>query len=265
MRRILRMYPSMLRVGLASAIAYRAEFLVWVLTTNLPLINLALWTAVSRDGPVGGYGPKEFAAYFLATLVVRNLTSSWVVWELTMDVRQGTLGMRLLRPVHPLLAYSADNLAALPMRFAVVSPVAVILVAVAGEGTLSHDPLVWALVPVLVLAAWAITFLVMCLIGTMAFYVESASSLFEVWLGLYTVLSGYLVPLSLFPQWLQDVAQVLPFRLLLSVPVSAMLGQLSRAEVFEALVWDAGWIAGLFVLVRIAWNAGVRRFAAFGG
>ena len=68
MTRLLRMYPSLLKVGFASAMAYRAEFFVWVLTTNLPLINLALWTAVARDAPVGRFGQAEFGAYFLATL-----------------------------------------------------------------------------------------------------------------------------------------------------------------------------------------------------
>ena len=114
MSHALRAYPTLLRIGLTEVIAYRAEFLIWILTTNMPLVMMALWTAVSASGPVGRFGTREFVAYFLGALIVRLLTSSWMVWELTMDIRQGRLAARLLRPLHPLLAYSAEHLAAVP-------------------------------------------------------------------------------------------------------------------------------------------------------
>ncbi len=264
MRRLLAIYPTLLRVGFASALAYRAELLVWMLTTNLPLINLALWSAVAREAPVHGYGTPEFVAYYLSTQVVRLVTSAWVVWEMTTDVRQGVMAMRLLRPVHPLLDYSAENLAAVPLRAMLALPIAVILV-VLESAHLSHDPFTWACVPLLIAGGWAMTFLVMSIVGTLAFFVESAGSVFELWLGLYAVFSGYMVPLAFFPHWLRVVADVLPFRLLLGVQVQAMLGQLSHADIARAFALQALWIAGLFVAVRLLWNAGVRRYAAYGG
>ena len=111
-----RALPAMLRAGFASAVAYRSEFLIWILSTNMPLVMLALWSAVARDAPVGRFGESRFRAYFLAALIVRLLTGSWVLWEMNYEVRQGTLGMRLLRPVHPFVSYAADNLAALCQR-----------------------------------------------------------------------------------------------------------------------------------------------------
>ena len=82
MRRTLRAAPTLLRVGFAEAVAYRAEFLVWLLSTNMPLVMLALWTAVAREAPVGRFGQKDFVAYYLAALVVRLMSGAWVVWEL---------------------------------------------------------------------------------------------------------------------------------------------------------------------------------------
>lgn len=265
MTRLLRIYPSLLRVGFAEALAYRAEFLVWVLTTNLPLINLALWSAVARDAPVGGFGQADFAAYFLATLVVRLLTNSWVVWELTMEIRQGTLATKLLRPMHPLVIYSAENLAALPMRAAIALPIALVMLWATGPEYLSDDTFVWALMPVMLALAWLMTFLVMAIIGTLAFYLDSASSVYEVWLGLFTILSGYLVPLELFPDWLREIARVLPFRLMLGFPVESLLGRLGREEVLAGLAMQVGWVVVFAVLARMVWRAGMRRFAAFGG
>src|SRR5437660_5891946 len=128
----LRAYPTLLRVGLAEAIAYRAETIVWILTTTMPLVNLALWSAVARGGVVGGYGQTDLVAYFLAALVVRQLTGSWVLWEMSRDIRMGTRSMRLLRPVHPLIAYGAENLSGIPLRAGFAIPLFGVALAIAG-------------------------------------------------------------------------------------------------------------------------------------
>ncbi|HEY6105864.1 MAG TPA: ABC-2 family transporter protein, partial [Anaeromyxobacteraceae bacterium] len=166
MRRTLRALPTLLRVGLAEAVSYRAELLVWLLSTNMPLVMLALWSAVARDAPVGRFGQRDFVAYYLAALVVRLMTGAWVVWELTFEIRQGTLAYRLLRPLHPLVAYAAENVAAMPLRLAVALPVAGVALWLTAGDRLVRDPLLLALFPLTVLGGWLITFLAMALVGT---------------------------------------------------------------------------------------------------
>jgi ABC-2 type transport system permease protein len=263
--RTLRAIPTLLRVGFAEAVAYRAEFLVWLLSTNMPLVMLALWTAVARDAPVGRFGQRDFVAYYLAALVVRLLTGAWVVWELTFEIRQGTLSYRLLRPLHPLLAYAAENVSAMPLRLALSLPVAGVAFWLTAGERITRDPLLLAIFPLSVLGAWLITFLAMAVVGTLAFRWDSATSVFELWLGLYGVLSGYLVPLELFPGWVEGLARVLPFRSMLGFPVELVIGMLPRERALLELAVQWGWIAGLLLAVRWAWRAGLTRFEAFGG
>src|SRR5207237_8277601 len=264
LRAAAKAYPALLRVGFASAVAYRAEFLIWMFSTNMPLIMLALWAAVARSGPVGTYTQAGFAAYYLCTLLVRLLSGSWVVWELTMEIRQGTLAMRLLRPLHPLLAYSAENLAAVPLRGIVAIPVLSILLWAARQ-QLGHDAVLWLMLVPAMLGAWLLTFLVMALIGTLPLYVESAASLFEAWLGISSVMLGYLVPLDLFPKAVQQVALVLPFRFLLSFPVELMLGKVARMDALALLGAQWAYVAAALVATNLVWRAGVRRYSAYGG
>ena len=49
MLRTLKALPTLLRVGLAAAVAYRAELFVWLLSTNMPLVMLALWERAPRS------------------------------------------------------------------------------------------------------------------------------------------------------------------------------------------------------------------------
>jgi ABC-2 type transport system permease protein len=102
-------------------------------------------------------------------------------------------------------------------------------------------------------------------VGTLAFRLDSATSLFEIWMGLYALLSGYLVPLELFPPWVTALARWLPFRSMLGFPVELVTGMLTRQQALAELAIQWGWIAGLLLLVRHAWRVGLRRFAAFGG
>jgi ABC-2 type transport system permease protein len=263
--RTLRALPTLLRIGLAEAVAYRAEFLVWLLSTNMPLVMLALWSAVAADGPVGRFDQDGFTAYYLAALVVRLMTGAWVVWELNFEIRQGTLSFRLLRPVHPLVAYAAENVAAMPVRLVVSLPVAVAALFLAGGAHVTRDPVQLALFPVAILGAWLITYLAMAAVGTLAFHFESATSLFDVWLGLFGVFSGYLVPLELYPAWVGRAAEALPFRYMLAFPVELVTGTLSRSEALRQLGIQWAFAALLLAVAAGAWRAGMRRFSAAGG
>jgi ABC-2 type transport system permease protein len=261
----IRTFPTLLRVGFADAVAYRAEFIVWVLAYTMPIIMLGLWTAVAREGPLGRFGEREFQAYFLATLVVRLSTGSWVVWDINTEVRQGTLQKRLLRPIHPLLTYLAENMAALPMRFVVILPIACGTILWLGRGVLTHDPLQLAIVPLSLLGAFLLTFWAMASIGTLSMFLESSIAVFDLWLGFYTVLSGYVMPLALFPERVQAVLVWLPFRQMLAFPVENMLGLLSREQSLSGLLLQWAYV-GLFAFIaRQLWRAGMKRFAAFGG
>jgi len=264
-RHLLRAYPSLLRVGIADMVAYRSEFLVWILSMNMPLVMMALWTAVAADGPVGRFGQRDFVSYYLGMFIVRILAGSWLVWELTMEIRSGTLATRLLRPIHPLWAFSATQLAAVPMRVIVLSPLVVVLYWVAGARLPLHDPARVAIVVAAIAGAWLLLFLVMAIIGMLAAYVESALSVFDLWLAAQSILSGFLVPLELMPAWVARVARVLPFRYILGFPVETLIGLESNATALRDLGVQWLFIAGALVATIALWRRALRRFAAFGG
>ncbi len=261
----MRAFPALLRVGLLEAVAYRAEMIVWVLTTTMPLIMLAIFSAAAREAPVGRYGSAQLGAYFLSTFIVRQLTSSWVSWQINMDVRDGTLATRLLRPVHPLVGYAADSLASTPMRAAVALPVAGLLLVVVGAHQLSSDGVLWLLWCISIVGAWLISFFVSCAIGALAFFMESSTKVMDIWLAMFFVFSGALVPVDLFPPYLRASLDWLPFRYQIGLPVELMTGAHGRAEALSLVLRQ--WIfvvltAGAMVAL---WRKGIARFAAYGG
>lgn len=265
LRITVRAMPTLLRVGFAEAVAYRAEMVVWVLATTMPLVMLALWTAVAQGAPIGRYGEHQFLAYFLATFIVRQVTGSWAFWEMNMEVRSGTLAMRLLRPIHPLWAYAAESVASLPMRVLVSLPVAFIALFVLGARDVAHDPLVWLLWFVSIIGGWLITLLVNFAVGAAAFFMESSVKLMDAWLVFFFVLSGYLIPVDLFPPTLRAVVDWLPFRYQIGLPVELMTGATPLAGAWPMLARQWLWVLVGVGVTAVLWRSGIRRFAAYGG
>lgn len=264
-----RAFPTLLKVGFAEAVAYRAEMFVWVFSTTMPLIMMMLWTSVAAVNPLQGTGGREwgsgaFISYFLAVFIVRQLISAWASWEINFEVRRGNLSMRLLRPIHPVITYAMSNLAYMPMRTMVTLPVLLIMVLTQADH-LAKDPAIWALWLLAMIGAWAINFFVNIAVGAMSFFMESSLKLMEVWLASFFVFSGYLFPLELFPEWLRTITDYLPFKYLISLPVELMTGKLSVEAALPLLARQFTWVVGLVVVALVLWNRGVKRFQSFGG
>jgi ABC-2 type transport system permease protein len=181
------------------------------------------------------------------------------------EIRDGTLAMRLLRPVHPLAAYTCESLASMPMRALISLPVAAVLLAVVGRDAVTHDPLLWAIWAVSVAGGWLISLFVNFVVGCTAFFAESSMKLMDAWLVFYFVLSGYLVPIDLFPSALRAVVDWLPFRYQIGFPVELMTGALTPAQALLALLRQWLWVGIGAGATAFMWRRGLRKFAAYGG
>ncbi len=261
----LRPLPTLYRVGFADAVAYRGQALIWLLSTNTPLIMLLLWNAVAAEGPVGRFGQAEFRAYFLVTLIVRLLQGVWVAWEMNMEVRDGSIASRLLKPIHPFWSYAFENIAAWPVRLVMTAPVVVVAAWLIGAQHVTNDWRQWLLFPVALFGGWALSFSGNLAIGCMSFFWQSTLAIAEVWFGLYVVLSGYIVPLELFPPWAQAVVVKLPWAHIVSTPVRLLLGHDTFEQSLSQLAAQWTYIAAFTVVAALLWRKGVQRYEAFGG
>jgi len=263
--RALKALPTLLRVGVAETVAYRAEFLVWILTTTLPLVMLGLWSSVASEQAFAGYREADFVAYYLATLMVRNLTGSWVAWQISEEIRGGVLAMRLLRPIHPFIAYGASHLAAIPFRTLVALPVALVLLVSSGASALTTEPLQLALIAPSIALGWLITYAMMFGIGALAFHLTKTMAIANLYFGAFVPLSGYLMPLPMMkPAWLATLASYTPFPSMLYTPVVLITRHLTSGEVRDLLLMQLGWATAATAGALWLWRMGIEKFEAVG-
>lgn len=261
---MVRALPTLSRIAFADITAYRAELAIWVLSATMPLIMLALWNAVASEGPVAGLGQVEIARYFAATLVVRQLTSAWMVWQLNYLIRMGKLSPMLLRPMNPLIYEGVVMLVANPYRLLVLLPLLGALVAWRPELWAVPDAAALGLFLLTVSLAWVLTYLVQVIFGLLSFWLDQSLGLFGVWFATWSLLSGYVAPMAILPEGVQDVAHWLPFRYMLALPVELLGGFLTAREALPEVGIQLAWVLGLAALATFTWRRGIRRYGAYG-
>ena len=79
------------------------------------------------------------------------------------------------------------------------------------------------------------------------------------------LLSGRLVPLQLMPDWVQTLANFLPFKWTFGFPIESLVGHMSAASLLLGLGVQVLWIGIGLLLFRFAWRAAIKRFSAVGG
>src|SRR5688572_32864572 len=114
-----RSFLAQIITAFALTTTYRAELVLWALSGTLPIILMGVWSEAARDGGLP-YTSTQMVRYFVAVLVVRQLTFVWVIWEFEESVVSGRLSNHLLRPIDPVWNYLANHAAERVVRFPMI-------------------------------------------------------------------------------------------------------------------------------------------------
>jgi ABC-2 type transport system permease protein len=79
------------------------------------------------------------------------------------------------------------------------------------------------------------------------------------------LLSGLLMPIPFFPDWLAGISRWLPFQAIAYVPSSIYLGRFSGADLAAALGLQAAWALVLVGAGALLWKVEARRLTVQGG
>ena len=219
--------------------------------------------ANAQGGEVGGYTAGGFAAYYIVWTLVRNMNIVFTPYGWEGYIQRGQLSAELLKPIHPL-----HNNIAFFAGWKVV--VVVFWLPLAAILTLIFKPtLDVTLIEVIVFffaiwGAYLIRTMLLALLGMITFWTTRVSALYELFFAFELILSGRLVPMSLMPAWVQQVADLLPFQSTFGYPIEALVGQLSPGELWGGLVVQLVWIVITTAMVAVVWKFGVRRYSAVG-
>ncbi len=272
--RTLRVHWFLLRTSLEERLIYRGDFAFATFVRFLPIITqICLWGAifgVGSGGPerrLNGYTYHEMVAYYLLTMIGRAFSSMpGLARDISKEIRDGSLKRYLTQPVDLQVFYFWSRVAHKLVYYMVATVPFAILFWLCGS-FFTHAPtaLEWSALLVSLAQAFLIGFLLDNLIGLSAFWLLEVGSISFIFMMLTYFLSGHMLPLDWLPGVLGQIVTFLPFQYLAYFPAAIMLGKFSPGELAVHLTAASGWILALWVLNRIVYAWGLRRYGAYGG
>ncbi|MGH7998342.1 MAG: ABC transporter permease [Brasilonema sp.] len=261
MKRIFRKALIFLSVYYAYMLEYRAELILWVLANSLPIILMGVWIEAAQGGQFN-LSPVDFARYFLAVFIVRQITVVWVVWEFEKEIVEGKLSPRLLQPIDPVWHHIASHVSERMARL----PFTLLLIVVF---FLLYPQAFWlpslANILLFILAAmlaFALRFIMQYSFAMLAFWTERASAIENFWFLFYLFLSGMIAPLEVFPEPVRAIVLCTPFPYMIDFPANILIGL--PVDLRRGFLFMLGWILLFLGLNRLLWRWGLKRYSGMG-
>jgi ABC-2 type transport system permease protein len=267
LRSMFDLYWTTARLAVQQQIQYRtANYFYMFGMVAEPVIYLVVWTTIAdqNGGSVNGLTPGYFAAYYIVWTLVRNMNLVFGApfWE--HRIREGDLNKDLLRPVLPLhydIAYFAGWKVVtivlwIPLAFGL---------SLVFDPTLNPNPQQIVTFALAIWGAYLLRTMFQESLGMLCFWTTRGAAIFDLWMMVELLLSGRLVPMTLMPGWVQEIARFLPFQWAFYFPIQSLVGDLSTEELVRGLAVQLLWILVGLGIFRIVWRHAIRRYSAVGG
>ncbi|WP_328913697.1 MULTISPECIES: ABC transporter permease [unclassified Streptomyces] len=226
---------------------------------------IALW---DQRPHLGGYTEPQALTYVWigqALLAPLALMGGGFEDELMERIRSGDIAVDLYRPADLQGWWLSSDLGRAGFHLLGRGVAPMVFGALVFTIALPSDALTWALFLVSVALGVMVSFAVRFLVALSAFWLLDGAGVSQVvWLaGLF--FSGMLLPLTVFPGWLGELARALPWAAMLQVPADVMLGRHRGSDALLALAFQAGWAALLLGAGRALQAMATRRVVVQGG
>lgn len=266
----MRLYAAVAQRSFRRYATYRVATAAGVFTNTvfgfvMAYTYLALW---DQRPHLGGYDAAQAVTFVWlgqSLLAACSILGGGFEQELGERIRKGDVAIDLYRPADLQLWWLASDLGRAAFHLLGRGVVPTATAAFFFPLTLPGRPLVWLAFLVSVLLAVLVSFAVRYLVALANFWLLDGSGVQQISTLSCIFLSGMLLPLTLFPGWLGEAAQVLPWSAMLQVPADVLLARHTGSGLVRALAFQAGWAVALLALGRAVGVFATRKVVVQGG
>lgn len=247
----------------ASNVQYRAEFVLYMMAGMVPIIMLFAWRSLADAGYTGSIDRAWFAAYFLVIFATRQLSPIWLIREMDRQVRLGQLSHHLLRPLPLYWHLIGHNLSDNAIRLPVI-----LIVVPFGLWLFDATPIIHAdrlpLFLLSLLLGMLVHFHLEMAIGLTAFWTNQSWAFEDCYTVAFYLLTGFTVPLTMFPDEIQWIVSALPWRYMFGPPAEILVGAHHGTDLLHLIGGQVLWLAISALLAWQLWRRGLRRYTGAG-
>ena len=227
--------------------------------------SLLLSAISTAGGSIGGYSPVEATTYVWLGQALLTPLGLFGRAEVAERVKSGDIAVDLTRSVNLTASYWAQDLGRAAFDVLPRGLPPLVIGAIVTGLSLPTTPGPYVLGFISVLAAMTLNFLGFFIINLLAFWVLEIRGYWMLYLVLMNLLSGFLVPVTWFPQWMLDFARATPFPSMLQTPVDILAGRTDGAQSLALVGVQVLWLAVLLAGTQLMVRFGARKLVVQGG
>jgi ABC-2 type transport system permease protein len=103
------------------------------------------------------------------------------------------------------------------------------------------------------------------MVNLLAFWILETRGILTVYTGVMNLLSGFLIPIVWFPDWLLAIARATPFPSMVQTPIDTLSGRVPPMEALGDMAVQCGWVVVLGVAAWTMLRVGTRSLEVQGG
>ena len=272
MKKYLKTYLPFASNELKRQLSYKGAFYLWILISMFSsFISYFLWMAIygsSEKGVIGNLTQNEMVVYVFMVYVTSSMVTVSISDWVSEDVVKGNIAMNLIKPID--YRMSLISMAVGNMLYRLLTPEIFVWIGIEIYKVFWLGMDVISLKNIIVyLLSCALSFLIFVLFdfcfGMIAFFTTYIFGLMLVKDAILKLLTGQLIPISLFPLVFQKFFDFLPFSSMVYTPVMIYLGKYSGEELIYALGRQLFWVIFLYALGSVIWKQVTKRLVVLGG
>lgn len=263
----MRKYWVLFKSNLSASLEYRGALFTWILVELVGLTSaIFIWLAVFRTNTdVGNYDFNKIISYFILVPVIGSFTSIFVSEHLPKRIKDGQISTDLLKPYSIASANLINQFSIKLTQMTIKLPVYLVVVVLLGRYfRLAFDYRFGLLALVICVFAYLLHFFIDLSLSYTSFWFDDVWSLSLLKTVALMVFGGQTFPLDLVPAGLRGLFTFLPFRFIYFFPVKVAQGDITFIELVINLGQLFLWMFAFYLLSRLLWKRGVRKYSAYG-
>lgn len=263
----IRKYSQVTKITMANSLVYFWNFL----SKNLffifiMFIYLMLWRAIYEQkgaALIGGLSLNAMIWYLIFTELV-TLSRTDLYLQVNDDVKNGNIAYLLTKPVNYVFYCFSYFLGEIGIKL-LTNALIGIAIGLIYAGVLKNFSLInLPFIILSLLVGCTINFFVYLSLALTSFWLEDNTAFFWIYSKLIFTLGGMLVPVDLFPKWLQSLSRCLPFVYVTYIPAKLAV-DFSFNNFCNQFLIQLLYLAAFFALSMILYRKGAQRLNVNGG
>jgi ABC-2 type transport system permease protein len=265
----MRLFLSFARQAFHTTAIYRFDFWLRVVNNFVWMFSAYWLWKVLYTQKAGAFdiSLEQMVTYALLASVMGMVMRPGgnVAYLIAQKVKSGEIVMDMLKPLDFHLHMLARNVGEV-VFFAFTLGVPSFLVAYFFLGMRLPADLSKGLLFILSLAmGYGVMFSLNYLLGLLSVFTVDIRNISWAYNAVVRFFSGSDIPLWIFPLFLVQIANFLPFKCTYAIPLSIYIGKLTPFETAAALALQSFWLAALVIVGRLVWQQAHKQLTAQGG